>query len=216
MQLFYEPTKTDLNKITVLEKIGSDRLRKIDKVIKDSISDFMEKYGQDIFNFSDRTIASLIHDNMLKYCRHHLTCFKGVRIVSHNQTFKIVLDDVNITLQFKKFNNKYLTSNIHTRQVLRYMRQQGSLFPHSVNLSAGYRLNLSNLSGNFVPETILACPNNETTNNWVVNLDEIIQNIKTEVKDEPIYSETQNSPQGRQYKTMPKRNLSTINEKDAN
>ena len=177
MQLFYEPSETDLNKDNIITKIGLSRLKKLDIIIKESVQSFIAAHGSQIVNLSPRTIASHIHDNMHECCKRLITPEDKMRLVHQNSTFKIILDDVNIVLQLKKLNKNRLTSNIPTNACLDFVRQGGALFPCSVKLAVGYRLNLSSLSGNFLEETAVVCHNNEYANHWSIKISDALANL---------------------------------------
>ena len=106
MQLFDVPSEADLNRDNILEKIGVLRLKKLDLIIREAVQSFIDDYGDQMFWLSSRTIASHIHDNMHKCCKKLLSIEDKMRLVTQNNTFKLILDDVNLVLQFKKFNKK--------------------------------------------------------------------------------------------------------------
>ena len=213
MQLFFEPSERDFNKDIVLQRVGVFRLHKINDIIKDAVSTVTTNYRAELFNLSKRTVASLIHDKMQELCEQQLGSVYGVRVVRKNNTFKLVLDDANITLQLKKFNRKNMTSNIHTQDALDFMRQEASLFPKSINLSAGYRMDLNNLSENFIPETIITCPNSENNNHWAENLENAISTAQMQ-NDTSSVSEQNDIPEQTKYKTSVKKDIAI--EKKAN
>ena len=207
MQLFDVPSEVDLNRDNILEKIGVLRLKKLDLIIREAVQSFIDDYGDQMFWLSSRTIASHIHDNMHKCCKKLLSIEDKMRLVTQNNTFKLILDDVNLVLQFKKFNKKKLTSNIPTNACLAFVRQSPTLFPSFVKLTVGYRLNKSSLSGNFLEETMIACHNNEYANHWSTKISDAVNSLIKQT-DSTVPSQVPT----RTYKISPKKDLLIISQ----
>jgi hypothetical protein len=116
---------------------------------------------------SSRSRASLIHDHAIDFARQHFDVHPGSQCQEIRKLF-LVYFDAGIVVRFKKLDEKFRVSNIHTQQCMKFMDQLPlPSFGETINLHVGYRLNRlqTDLEGIY-----LACPNGPTTNAWVMHI----------------------------------------------
>lgn len=165
MNLFYGPTQEDLDKESVLAKLGQKKLELLCKVITLAEKELTTEHKALLFDLEARTIVGVLHDLIYKYCKIYFTD-DDVTVIRTAETFIISFTGLNVVVRYKKVGRNRLSHNIPTENALNYLRQQPSLFPIGVNLIVGYQVQENMLDGNLVKSIYLICPRSETKNYW--------------------------------------------------